>query len=148
MARCVHNRALFTIQQPDPIPFHPLPLSRGLLHYLRVSCTIIGSGALQSGQACYNRVGHAIIGLVMLLLGWLCYYWVGCAIIRLVVLLSGWSHYYQVGHTIIGSSWCAFPPCFIPLLCMLFPTTPCKGLAFTYMLPYLTSVIATLGACP
>ena len=37
-------------------------------------------------------------------------------------------------------------PAVIPLLCMLFPTTPCKGLTFTYMFPYLAPVIATLGA--
>ncbi|KIM66792.1 hypothetical protein SCLCIDRAFT_21578 [Scleroderma citrinum Foug A] len=42
------------IQQPDPIPFHPLPPSRGLLHYL---------------WSHYYQVGCAIIGLVVLLSG-------------------------------------------------------------------------------
>ena len=61
--------------------------------------------------------------------------WVGCADIRLVALLSGLSGVLSL-------------PAFVLLLCTLFPTTPCEGLAFTYMLPYLASVIATLGACP
>ena len=39
-------------------------------------------------------------------------------------------------------------PAFVPLLCTLFPTAPCKGLTFTYMLPYLAPVIVALGACP
>ena len=40
------------------------------------------------------------------------YYQVSCAIIRSVALLLGQSHYSWVGRTIIGPSWCAFPPCF------------------------------------
>ena len=39
-------------------------------------------------------------------------------------------------------------PAIVLLLCTLFPTTPCEGLAFTYTLPYLASVVATLGTCP
>ena len=101
---------------------------------------------LLSGRSQYYQVSCAIIRSVALLLGQLHYYWVSCTIIGSVALLLGQLHYSWVGRTIIGPSWCAFA--FVPLLCTLFPTTPCKGLAFTYMLPYLASVIATLGACP
>ena len=58
----------------------------------------------------------------MLQLGQSHYNWVGHAIIRLVTLLSGLSGALSL-------------PAFVPLLCTLFPTTPCEGLAFTYMLP-------------
>ena len=71
----------------------------------------------------------------MLQLGQLHYNQVGCATVGSVVLLSG----------LLGA---LSLPAFVPLLCMLFPTTPCEGLTFTYMLPYLAPVIATLGACP
>ena len=61
--------------------------------------------------------------------------WVSHAIIRLVALLSGLSGALSL-------------PAFVPLLCTLFPTTPCKGLTFTYTPPYLASVTVTLGTCP
>ena len=72
-----------------------------------------------------------------------------------VVLQSGRSRYNRVGHTVIGSvalllglAGVLSLPAFVPLLCTLFPPTPCEGLAFTYTLPYLASVIVTLGTCP
>ena len=90
---------------------------------------------LSLGLSHYNQVGHTII--------------------RLVVLLSGQSHYYQVSCTIVGSvvllsglAGALSLPAIVLLLCTLFPTTPCEGLAFTYTLPYLASVVATLGTCP
>ena len=127
LAHCVHNHALFTIQQPDPIPFHPLSLSLDLLHYLQVGHAIIRSVTLQSGQSHCNQVGHAVIRLVMLQSGW-------SRLVRLVTLLSGLAGVLSL-------------PAFVPLLCTLFPTTHCEGLTFTYMLPYLASVIVALGAC-
>ena len=94
------------------------------------------------GLLCYHWVQHTVIGPGALLSGWSHYYWVRHAIIGLGALLSGQLHYYQAYLV-------HFPfPAFILLLCTLFPTTPCGDLAFTYMLPYLSSVIVTLGACP
>ena len=90
---------------------------------------------LQSGRSHYNQVSRAIIGLVTLLLGWSHYCRVGRAIIGLVALLLGLSGVLSL-------------PAFVLLLCTLFPTTPCKGLTFTYMLPYLAPVVAALGTHP
>ena len=71
------------------------------------------------------------------------------------MLQSGWLRYNQVGHAVIGLvvllsglAGALSLPAFVPLLCTLFPPTPCEGLAFTYILPYLASVTVTLGACP
>ena len=100
------------IQQPDPIPFHPLPLSLGLLHYLWVGHTIIRLVVLQSGQLRYNRVSHATIGSGALLSGQVHCYWVRCTVIGSGALLLGRVHCYWVGRTVIGPIWCAFPPCF------------------------------------
>ena len=94
-----------------------------------------GSLLLPLGLLCYNQVGHTTIRSVVLLLGWSHYYWVGHAIVGLVALLLGLSGVLSL-------------PAFVPLLCTLFPTTPCKGITFTYMLPYLAPVVAALGTHP
>ena len=90
---------------------------------------------LSLGLLHYYRVGCTTIGLVMLQSGWLCYSWVSGTIIGLVAPLSCLSGALSL-------------PAFVPPLCMLFPTTPCKGLTFTYILPYLAPVVVALGACP
>ena len=163
MVRCAHNCALFPIQQPNPMPSGSLPLSLGLSHYNRVTSHRVGSHHIVSGQVTSRRVRSHRVGSGHIASGRVTSRRVGSHRVGSGHIASGrvtscWvtSHRIgsghialgRVGHAIIGSSWCAFPPCFIPLLCMLFPTTPCEGLAFTYMLSYLASVIATLGACP
>ena len=77
-------------------------------------------------------------------------HWVGSHHIGSGCIGSGW-----VSRTIIGSRcaiinpiWCAIPPCCYSPSCTLSSCSFCEGLAFTYMLPYLASVIAALGACP
>ena len=102
------------------MPSGSLPLPLGLSHYNRVTL---------------HRVALHQVGLV--------------------VLQPGQSHYNWVGHTVIGSvalllglAGALSLPAFVPLLCTLFPPTPCEGLAFTYTLPYLASVTVTLGTCP
>ena len=98
------------------------------------------------GHIALHQVGRATIGSVALQSG---------QCVRSVALQSGWSRYNRVGHTVIGLvallsglAGVLSLPAFVLLLCTLFPPTPCKGLAFTYTLPYLASVIATLGTCP
>ena len=102
---------------------------------LRFPTTTPRPTMLQSGRSHYNQVGRTTIRSVTLQLGRSHYNRVSHATIGSVVLLSGLSGVLSL-------------PAFVPLLCMLFPTTPCKGLTFTYMLPYLAPVVAALGTHP
>ena len=112
MARSAHNCALFPIQQPDPMPSGSLPLSLGLSHYNRVASHRVRSGHITSGWVTSCRVRSHRVRSGHIALGRIASHRVGHATIGSVTLQLGWAHCYQVSRTIIGPSWCAFPPCF------------------------------------
>ena len=147
-----------------PIP-RPIALLSGCITSHRVRLHHLVSGHITSHQVAspHVRLCHIVSGRVAshqvvlhcvrshhIMLHRVTSRWVGSHHIRLGCIGSGWVSHTIIGsrHTIINPIRCAIPPCCYSPSCTLSSCSFCEGLAFTYMLPYLASVIAALGTCP
>ncbi|KIM51079.1 hypothetical protein SCLCIDRAFT_33751 [Scleroderma citrinum Foug A] len=120
---------------PRPIALLLGHITSGRITSHQVASQRIGSRHSMSGHVAARRVASQRIASHHSASGCITSHRVTLHRVGSVALLSGLSGALSL-------------PAFVPLLCTLFPTTPCEGLTFTYTPPYLASVTVTLGACP